>query len=80
MNENFVKNLTKIVGEVFRRYDDESAGYIKEEVSKVRGELEKELDGKIELSFRYQIGIISDECLKTFSEEVNRIFLKDKNI
>lgn len=39
-----------------------------------------ELERKIELSYSFQVKHISDECLREFTDQMNKLFIKDKNI
>lgn len=39
-----------------------------------------EIERKVELSFSYQIKHIVDECLREFTDQMNKFFLKDKDI
>lgn len=61
-------------------YNEQTSGYILEEVDKIRIDFLEFLERKIELSFSYQVRMISEECLKEFVEDVNRSFIKEKNI
>ena len=72
--------MKAICQKIFAYYNENTTSYIKEEVIKVREEFETEIDRKIEISFNYQVKHIVDESLKEFNEEVNNIFIKEKNI
>ena len=61
-------------------YDQETSNYIPEEAQKVKEEFVSELERKIELSYSYQVKHIVDECLREFTDEMNKLFIKDKNI
>jgi hypothetical protein len=64
MNEDFGKNIKTIVKKIIDSYNQETEGYIEEEVEKIRLDFLEFLERKIELSFSYQVRMISEECLK----------------
>jgi hypothetical protein len=64
MNEDFGKNIKSIVKKMIDAYNQETEGYIQEEVEKIRLDYLEFLERKIELSFSYQVRMISEECLK----------------
>ena len=64
MNEDFGKNIKAIVQKMIDTYNQETTGYIEEEVEKIRLDFFEFLERKIELSFSYQVRMISEECLK----------------
>ena len=66
MNEEFGKNINEIVGKMLKEYEEQTQGYIQEEVEKIREEFLEVLERKIELSFSFQIRMIAEECLKEF--------------
>ena len=80
MNIEFADNVHKIVDKMLDRYDAETANYIPEEARRVKEEFMMELERKIELSFSYQVKHIVDECLREFTDQMNKLFLKDKDI
>ena len=80
MNMEFAVKVKGISVRMLAKYDAETGNYIPEEVAKVREEFVEELDRKIELSFSYQVKHIVDECLREFTDEMNKLFIKDKSI
>jgi hypothetical protein len=64
MNEDFGKNIKAIVQKMIDTYNQETAGYIEEEAEKIRADFLEFLERKIELSFSFQVRMISEECLK----------------
>lgn len=79
-NSAFAANIRAILDRLLADYDRETAGYIAEEAERVRGELERELEDRIEESFQKQANLISDDCLREFLEAAGKIFSKDKNM
>ena len=65
---------------MFDKYDQETANYIPEESKRVKEEFVLEIERKVELSFSYQVKHIVDECLREFTDQMNKLFLKDKDI
>lgn len=80
LNLDFGRNIASTVDKMLSDYDRETAGYIEEEVLRIREELQKEVGDRIEESFHKQANMIADDCFREFSESANRIFSKDKNI
>ena len=80
MNIDFASNIHQIVEKMFDKYDQETANYIPEEAKSVKEEFVVEIERKVELSFSYQVKHIVDECLREFTDQMNKLFLKDKDI
>lgn len=80
MNESFGQNIKAIVKKITDSYNQQTVGYIQEEVDKIRDDFMQFLERKIELSFSYQVRMISEDCLKEFVEDVNKNFMKEKSI
>ena len=79
-NKDFANNIRNIVDKMFSDYDRETVGYIEAEVDKARGELEKELNDKIEESFLKQSNLVADDCFREFLDTAGKIFSKEKNL
>ena len=47
MNEEFGKNINEIVGKMLKEYEEQTQGYIQEEVEKIREEFLEVLERKI---------------------------------
>lgn len=60
MNEEFGKNIQSIVQKMIDSYNEQTSSYIQEEADKIRADFLEFLDRKIELSFSYQIRMISE--------------------
>jgi hypothetical protein len=80
INLDFKRNISQIVNKIVGDYQRDTAGYIEEEVERVQEELNKEIEDKIEESFHKQANMLADECLREFTDGVNRVFGKDKKM
>jgi hypothetical protein len=79
-NPQFAAAVRALLASLFADYERETAGYIEEEAERVRGELERELEDRVEESFQKQANLIADDCLREFLEAAGKIFSKDKSL